>query len=195
MRKKIFNKTKRVKGELIDEVSDQGLNYDSVKFYSRSERYFDGNSLHEFEIVSVTKSSKGLQFEESSEVDNLPEVQKSSSSIISPSWPQLNVGSKIINVKEKKSIDVKKTVSKKERDLVDAGSKKSVNLHSTSRLKLYIKLSLKLRDKYLRLAKHDKAIKNIIETKQHLEKARIFERVLARYQKRYEERTGNLHRI
>ena len=187
--KKNVDKIKRVKPEVMPEFSVQDLSYDSVLVYSKSEQFFDGNSLLEIKYASISKGPKKAQFEELSEIDSLPEVQRPSLAGHLPGWPRLDVGSVKIDD------SMTNSMTKRERDIVAAGSKKNINLHSTRQLKIHAKLSLKLRDKYLRLVKRDKLIKNIASLKQHLKKARVFERVLGRYQKRYEERTGSLHRI
>ncbi len=193
--KKTVNKTKPVKCETIPDFSDQDLQYKSAIFFSKSERYFDGSSLYELEIVSISKNSTTFQSEEIVGIDNLPEVQKRPSANDLSIWPQLMVGSNIIDVKEEPLINIKKRMTKREREVLEAGSKRSLNSHSTNQLRVHIKLSQKLRNKYLGLVKKNKATKNMVSMKENLKKAKFFERVLARYQKRYEERTGSLHRI
>jgi len=88
--------------------------------------------------------------------------------------------SKIVNSK------IKDLMTKKELELVECGSVANVKFHSANRLKTYIKLSRKLRDKYRDLTRRQKVAQKPSQNLRTVEKAEIFARLLDRYEKRYE---------
>ena len=78
-------------------------------------------------------------------------------------------------------------MSKKEAELVQSGSLANVKFHSPSRLKEYIKLSRKLRDKYKDLTQRQNVRGKENQNSRTVEKARIFNTILNRYEKQYHE--------
>ncbi len=191
MRKKFVDKIKSVKGELLPSLSDQDLACESVMVYSKSEKYFNSNSSEEYELVIFSVSSKNSSFGELSEIDSLPEVRKSHRVNDLPPRPQLIVGSSMLDSKGNDSVEFREPMTKAEQKLLDASFQKNIKTHSVRRLEVNLNLSRKIRDKYLRFSKRDKAVGNVIHMKRHLKKARIFGKILARYQERLEERKLN----
>jgi hypothetical protein len=84
---------------------------------------------------------------------------------------------------------IKSLMTKKELELVQSGSVAGVKFHTADRLKRYIKLTRKLRDKYRDLTQRQKAAKKDSENSRTMEKAQTFAKVLNRYEKRYETLT------
>jgi len=84
---------------------------------------------------------------------------------------------------------VKSLMTKKELEVVQSGSIANVKFHSPDRLKKYITLTRKLRDKYRDLTQRQKVSKRGSENSRTIEKAKIFGTILDRYEKRYKEKT------
>jgi hypothetical protein len=81
---------------------------------------------------------------------------------------------------------IKSLMTKKELELLQSGSVANVKFHSADRLKSYIKLTRKLRDKYRDLTRRQKVAQKPSQNLRTVEKAKIFARLLDRYEKRYE---------
>ena len=82
---------------------------------------------------------------------------------------------------------IKSLMTKKELELVQSGSVANVKFHSPERLKKYINLTRKLRDKYRDLTQRQKAAHRQSNDYRTIEKAKIFDTILNRYEKRYQE--------
>lgn len=80
-------------------------------------------------------------------------------------------------------------MTKKELELVQSGSLANVKFHSADRLKRYISLTRKLRNKYRDLTRRQKASGKNTQNYRTIEKAKIFGTILDRYEKRYHEKT------
>jgi hypothetical protein len=74
-------------------------------------------------------------------------------------------------------------MTKKELEIVKSGSLKSIKLLSRPRLKRYITLTRKLRDKYRDLAQRQKVANGQSQNVRTLEKAEVFKKVLSKYEK------------
>jgi hypothetical protein len=83
---------------------------------------------------------------------------------------------------------IKSLMTKKELELVQSGSVANVKFHSADRLKKYISLTRDLRDKYRDLARRQKVAQKHSQNERTMEKAQIFETVLDRYEKHYQEK-------
>jgi hypothetical protein len=81
---------------------------------------------------------------------------------------------------------IKSLLTKKELELVQSGSVANVKFHSPVRLKKYISLARKLRDKYRDLTQRQKNANRQSENDRTLEKAKIFGTILQRFKNRYQ---------
>lgn len=80
---------------------------------------------------------------------------------------------------------IRELLTKKESELVQTGSTSNVRFHSTDRLKAYIKLTRRLRDKYRDLNQRQKIANRFLPNDRTVEKAELFTQVLNRLEKRY----------
>jgi hypothetical protein len=78
-------------------------------------------------------------------------------------------------------------MTKKESEIVESGSVANVKFHNTDRLKQYIKLTRKLRDKYRDLAQRQIVFKKHTHNFNTIQKARVFEKVLGRFEKQFKK--------
>jgi hypothetical protein len=94
----------------------------------------------------------------------------------------------------KKYQKVRGLLTKRESELVQSGSVANVKFHSPTKLKSFIKLARKYRDKYRDLSQRQivkiKHSSEIVEPNESslrtIEKAKIFNKILNRYETRYE---------
>jgi len=82
---------------------------------------------------------------------------------------------------------IKSLMTKKELELVQSGSSANVKFHSADRLKTYINLTRKLRDKYRDLTQRQNVPGKHNQNHRTVEKAKIFAALLGKYEKRYQE--------
>ncbi len=82
---------------------------------------------------------------------------------------------------------IKALMSEKEMDIIDSGSHKNVKQHSQATLKKYIKLTRKLRDKYRDLTQRQIVANKQAHNFRTVEKAQVFDKILKRYEKRYQD--------
>jgi hypothetical protein len=81
---------------------------------------------------------------------------------------------------------IKELLTKKEFELVQSGATSNVRLHSADRLKAYIKLARRRRDKYRDLDHRQKVSDRFSRNERTVEKAKLFAQILDRLQRRYE---------
>jgi capsule polysaccharide export protein KpsE/RkpR len=82
---------------------------------------------------------------------------------------------------------IKSLMSKKELEIVESGSLTNVRSHTPDRLKQYIKLTRKLRDKYRDLTQRQIVFKKHTHNFNTVEKAKVFEKILGRYEKQFKK--------
>ena len=87
---------------------------------------------------------------------------------------------------------IKTLMTKKEFSLLDSGSAKNVKLHSAARLKQFIQLSRRLRDKYRDLNRRQRVAQKPSQNLRTVEKARAFAKVLERYERQYQSHVDGL---
>ncbi len=81
---------------------------------------------------------------------------------------------------------VRELLTKREAELVESGSPANVKVHSADRLKTYIKVTRRLRDKYRELNRRQRLAQRFSSNERTVEKAQLFDQVLNRLEKRYE---------
>lgn len=79
-------------------------------------------------------------------------------------------------------------MTKNELKIIEAGSLVHIQFHSSDRLKEYIVLTRKRRDKYRDLTQRQKAAKKMVHNEKTVEKAQIFDKLLRRYEEQYQSK-------
>jgi hypothetical protein len=82
--------------------------------------------------------------------------------------------------------NIKLLMTKKELELVQSGSPANVRFHSAARLKTFIKLSRKLRNKYRDLTRLQRVAQKPSQNYRTIEKAKVFEDLLKRFENQYQ---------
>ncbi len=81
---------------------------------------------------------------------------------------------------------IESLMTKKEQKIVQDSSLRKLKAHSVDRLKQFIKLTRKLRDKYRDLTRRQKLANRGSQNLRTTQKAKLFKQALDRYEKRYE---------